>query len=1270
MKKFLVILFALFINSLLTAQVVTISDSVVWKNNTTFIDNDNSTKIIMLFEGAQNRSVDNLPVYFYKIKYEDNVYVDDIELVSAKYEVINNENLKGVENLDKLKGIPEVKSYITICRKQNYLAFELVPLRKNEITGNIERLMYFEYKVTCKESYQKKQSKSYTYSSNLSTGLWYKIRVSEPGIYKLTYTQLSQMGFTDFNSIGVFGYGGLLPKIVGDDKYDDIPEIPVKKVDVNSNSVFDSGDYLLFFAEGPHNIYWDEIWGVSHEYHAYSNYSYYFVSNTGTWKQPEDQASLTEYDVEISEFEDYDFLEKDSLNLTHSGRRWLWREFDYYLSYNFTKSFENVSLEDTAEITISLAARSSIASSFNVVINGVSQPTVSIAPTSNNSLSVYVKTNNLKTFELKPTSDVFSIGLTYNKTSSNSKGWLDYIAIKLKRDLILGNSFVRFRNFNSIADDTNGKYNISNAGSSTIVWDITDPVNAKNINGQLSGSIYSFNADVSEFREYIAFNISANYPTPEINGSSSLGLVENQNLHSVSPVDLIIVSHPDFLAQAEAIAQIHETYDDMSVYVTTSDLIYNEFSSGTPDISAIRNFIKMLYDRANTDDEIPDNLLLLGDGSYDNLGIDPAANNFILTYQSESSFSPTTSFVTDDYYVFLDDYEGMVYGTHDIDMGVGRLPVKTVEEANNVVNKLQAYYSNSSFGSWKNKILLIGDDAEGGETMHQTQSNNVGMQLDANYPVFNINKMFLDDYEQISTVQGHKYPDVNQDINDNINNGALIVNWIGHGNEKGWAHESVLTLNMIGEWQNTNKYPIFITATCEFSPWDHHDLVSAGEEVLLNPNGGGICLFTTTRLAFASGNANLAYAFYDTVFTREAQGKCIPIGLSVAYAKNKLNGDTNKRVYSLLGDPAMRPSLPNYVAYTTKINGMDVESFNDTIQATSLVTFEGIITKPDGSLADNFNGVVFPTVYDKRMDYTTRGNDGSEPLEYTAQKNIIFNGQAKVVNGKFTFSFIVPIDIAYFYDSGKVSYYAHNGTDIEASGYDSSFLIGGASGNNLDDNEGPEIQLFMNNEQFIPGGITDENPLLLAQIADESGINTVGSGIGHDITLTFDENTSDVIVLNKFYESTIDDFTSGEVNYPMSELALGPHTVKLKAWDVLNNSGEAMTDFIVANSAELVLDHIFNYPNPFSTSTDFYFDHNQPNQLLDVIINVFTVSGKHVKTIQDVVMSDGFRSQPIHWDGKDEFGDKIGKGVYVYKVKVRNSSGNVVEEIEKLVILN
>lgn len=1269
MKKSAFLVIILFINNLLTAQNIVFSDSIFWQSNKTFVDNEKNISDILSFDGVYNRSLDELPVYYKRVPINNKVEIVSISLLKADYQVVNKVDYQQVRNVNKITTEPETNAWTSVFRKQEYLSFELVPLRNNPTTGELERLVYFEYKVNFREVPVIKSQPKYASSSSMSIGRWYKIKVSQTGIYKLTYQQLTEMGFTNMSNIGVFGYGGMVPKTAGALIADDLPERPVYIGDQNSNSVFDSGDYLLFYADGPNRINFSASAAFTHDFHNYSNYAYYFVSDKGSFKQPVAASSVSSFDKTVNTYDDYVFLEKDSLNLMSSGRTMYWREFDYYLTHDFSVNVPNVSLSDLAFVTVNLAAKSSASSNFNIYINGIAQPIVSINSVSGSSTDWYARVNSLKTFETNPTSDNFNISITYNKTASNSKAWLDNIIINLRRKTILENGYLLFRDSESVEAGKNARYVISEANSGTVIWDITDRFNALKITGTLSGTNLSFNYAASDLKEFLVFNPTSSFSPPVYQGSDDVGVVSNQNLHSIQPADLIIVTHPDFYNQAVMVKNIHEQYDDMSVVIVKPDEIYNEFSSGTPDVGAIRNFVKMLYDRASSDN-LPQNLLLFGDGSYDNLSDDPSVSNFILTYESEASLAPVSSYVSDDFYVFLDDGEGSISGAHDMDMGVGRIPAKSSDEATDFVNKLTEYYSPTSYGNWKNNILLVADDSEGGETIHQSQSNTLAQQLENEHPVFNLEKVFLDDFEQISTVQGHRYPDVNQAINDIISNGVLVVNWIGHGNEKGWAHESILTLSMIKTWKNAGKYPIFVTATCEFTPFDHHDLISGGEEVLLNPDGGGIALFSTTRLAFSSSNASLSYKFYANLFDRDADDKVNTIGLSVAYAKNAQGSDTNKRVFALLGDPAMRPSVPSYEAFTTKINGVDVAAFNDTVSAMSLVSFDGVIKKSDGTIANDFNGFIYPVVYDKIMDYTTRGNDGYNPLNYRARKNIIFKGKASVTNGLFSFEFIVPVDIAYFYDEGKISYYGHNNTDTEAHGYDDSFIIGGTSDNPVSDNNGPVIELFMNDEQFVSGGITDENPILVANINDESGINTVGSGIGHDITIVIDENTAGAIVLNKFYEAETDDYTSGKVNYPMSSLEMGPHTITLKAWDVLNNSSEAVTDFIVASSSELVIDHIFNYPNPFSTNTAFYFDHNQPYVNLDVLIQVFTVSGKHVKTIEADVMTTGFRSEPIVWDGKDEYGDKIGKGVYVYKVKVKSPTGAVVDKFEKLVILN
>ncbi|HQB21243.1 MAG TPA: type IX secretion system sortase PorU, partial [Bacteroidales bacterium] len=1189
------------------------------------------------------------------------------------YQVVNKSDYENVNNLENLTNSFQTKAWSSKFRKNNFLSFEVLPLRINPNTNELEKLTRFEYKINYKFVSEKKSQQTYVTNSKMASGTWVKIKVEDSGVYKLTYEQLQEMGFSNFSSIGVFGYGGMLSKTVGQVVADDLPERPLLKVDVNSNSVFDSGDYILFYADGPHNIKFSITSLFSHEFHNYSLFSYYFVSDRGSFKAPINISSASSFDQTVTTYDDYLFLEKDSINLIKSGRTWFWREFDYYLNQDFNLNVKNVSLSDTAIVRVRLAAKSSVASSFNLSINGVNQPNIPFKSVSNSTTEVFARQNDsakYNTFRVLPSSENFNFNLTYTKTATNSKGWLDYISVQLRRKLSLTNSgFLVFRDTKSVADGAKSKFIISGANSSSLIWDITDRFNAKQIASNIVDDKLSFIAESSELREYLVFDYTTNFASPIYSGSTDVGSVENQNLHSHQPVDLVIVSPSEFMSQANEIKDIHEQYDNMSVVIVDPEKIYNEFSSGTPDVSALRNYLKMLYDRANTNN-IPENLLLLGNGSYDNISKDPQVCNYILTYESENSLAPTVSFVSDDYYVFLDDGEGGFLGIHDMDMGVGRLPIKSASEASDFANKMREYYQPVSYGNWKNNILLIADDADKGEIIHQTQTQNLATQIENDYPIFNLEKLFLDDFEQISTVEGHRYPDVNQAITDFIHNGVLTVNWIGHGNPNTWADERVLTTNMVKSWRNGPKYPIFVTATCEFAPYDNHNIVSAGEEIVLNPNGGGIALFGTTRLAFSESNAQLSYLYYKNIFKHDASGKVSTLGMSVANTKNQRGSDSNKRVFAFLGNPAMRPSVPEYQVFTTKVNGIDANVFNDTISAMETVVFEGVIKNSDNSVVENFNGSIFPVVYDKRQNYTTRGNDGSQPLEYTAQKNIIFKGNASVVNGRFRFEFIVPVDIAYFYDEGKISYYAHNNLNLEASGYDDSFIIGGSSNRAITDTEGPEIELFMNDENFISGGITDENPILLAKFFDESGINTVGSGIGHDITMIIDDKTSEAVVLNKFYESNKDDYKSGQLRYPLSNLELGPHSLKLKAWDVLNNSSEAVTDFIVANSSELFIDNLFNYPNPFSTYTEFYFDHNQPYLDLKVLIQIFTIAGNHVKTIETDMFSTGFRSQPISWDGRDEYGDKIGKGVYVYKVRVKSPNGNIIDKFEKLVILN
>lgn len=1262
-------------NILTFSQNVNFSDSITWTNKIHTIQayNEKDVEFILFSEKLAYNPDNYLPLYKFRDKISLNSKIEKIDLINVKYEIIADSLLKNVKNLNLITTNPEINSWISTSRKIDYLNFEFIPLRKN-VNGKIERLIYFECNIYLSEDRQKssKAGRTYVNSSKLADGKWYKIKVDNSNVYKLTYSQLKSMGFldSDMNSIGVFGYGKMVSKLINDSYIDDLQENPIYRADVNNNGIFDEGDYFLFYADGPNEIKYNSTGNFSHTMHEYSDFSYYFISNQGTWKQATTSNSLTTSNINVTTYDEYKFLEKDSLNLLESGRRFFWKIFDSKLSYNFSLHDENVSTTDSVKVKVCMVGRSSSSSNFAVKFNGITSPPTEMSILNLGGSTYAIERISSKNF--KTTSNDFAVTITYNKYSSSALAWLDYISFSYRKNLSLNSGQICFRDTKSVGTGNISKFIIESAPVNTIVWDITDRKNISKINGNYENNKYNIIRSSDALHEYLAFNPNSSFSAPIFSGSAELGFIKNQNLHALNPVDLIIVTNPVFSTQALGYKALHEQHDNMSVLIVTPQEIYNEFSSGTPDISAIRNFIKMLYDRSTSIEELPKNVMLLGDGSYENKSTAENISNFIFTYQTWESLTTLGSSVSDDFFVFLDDGEGNNLANEDIDIGIGRIPVKSAEEAENYLNKLRVYYSQVSYGNWKNNVLLLADDADlPSEVSFQKTMKSISINLRLNHTNINVEHIFLDSYPQIYTINGQRYPDANQAFVDAMNNGVFILSWLGHGNYKAWASEQLLDLNTILNWKNTNKYPIFFTATCDFSPYDNHNVVSAGEHVLLNPINGGIALFTTTRTVFGSNGEKFTKLFMEHIFHKDANNNHFSLGQAMLNSKNDNTQTTsNKLDFTVLGDPAIIPPFPKYNVKTTKINTIDVADFQDTVKAKTRVTINGIVEDQTGVLAANFNGIIQPIIYDKFMTYSTRGNDGNPPEIFQSQHNILFKGQATVTNGEFSFSFIVPVDIAYFYDYGKISYYATENSNIDAAGYYNQFIIGGTSNEGNSDIKGPEIDLFLNNKKFVDGGISNEKPILLAKLSDESGINTVGNGIGHDLILIIDDQTEKAIVLNKFYESKIDDFTTGNINYQMPELSLGQHTIKIKAWDVFNNSSEKKLDFTVINSAELSIDHIFNYPNPFSTSTFFYISHNQPFVELTTLIQIFTISGKLIKTLKYTGTSDGFQIPPIHWDGLDEYGDNIGKGVYLYKVTVKNNTGDKIEKFEKLYIIN
>lgn len=1250
---------------------------------------DTETQNFLNFSEAHYEPEDAfLPRYIQKVALSNADYSFNTTITNAIFEPLTETEVAIIKNPGLITSEIIVKSVVSIAKKQKYGIVSFIPIRKNASSGKYEKLVAFDLDVVPSSTNAKTQNRAvHTYASNsvLQNGNWYKIGLTKDGIYKLSYTFFQDLGIdvTTLNpqDIRIYGNGGgMLPELNSVARKDDLVENAIF-VQGEGDGVFDPSDYVLFYGKGPNTWNYNAAAcpKFAHTLNLYSDSAYYFVTvDLGAGKRIQTQASSGATPTNlVTTFDDYDFHESDNLNFIKSGRNWYGEFFDNIATYNFSFNFPNIDMTSPTTVSTRIASRSLTTTASYSVVSQTGSVNIPIGSTPGDSYSDYAIVGS-GCFSFNPNNASVIVSVT--KLTSSAVAWLDYIDVNARRQLTMSGDQMAFRDGQSVGVGNISQYTITSS-LPVQIWDVTEPTNVFLQNTTPVGSTFQFVLPSDTLKQFVAHN-GLSYLTPKISGT-----VANQDLHALSNKDYIIIAHPDFYSDATQLAAFHENLDTLSTVVVTPQQIYNEFSSGAQDISAIRDFVKMFYDRATVANELPQYLLMYGDGSYDNKKRFSNNTNFIPTYQSNNSTILTQSYVSDDFYGLLDDAEGLWSSTDAVDIGIGRFPVKNIAESNIVLKKVIDYNktgfspsvvnngcanlsNDSPFGDWRNIVCFVGDDEDGG--LHQIDANRLAIMVDTAANDYNIDKIFLDAYPQESTPGGSRYPTVAEAINKRIEKGCLIWNYTGHGGEVGLSHERVVEVAQINGWKNYNNLPLFVTATCEFSRFDDPDRTSAGEYVLLNPEGGGIALFTTVRLVFASGNFIVNRDLYEQAFTPMASGKMPRLGDLYYHVKTEPGGNSvNSRNFTLLGDPALTLAYPKYDVSTDTVNSTPVSvSSSDTLKALSLVTISGFVRASSGAVLNSYNGVIYPTVYDKSQNITTLSNDvGSPPYTFGVQKNILYKGKASVTNGAFKFSFVVPKDIAYAYGIGRISYYAENGTE-DANGFYEKVIIGGSNDSALADNAGPNVDLFLNDAKFVFGGLTDETPDLFAILKDENGVNTVGNGIGHDITAVLDGNTENTVVLNDYYQADLNSYKSGTIRYPFSELSEGKHTLSLKVWDVYNNSSQSYTEFIVARSAELALSHVLNYPNPFTTKTQFYFEQNQCCQVLDVSVQIFTVSGKLVKSIDQFVQTEGFRSDPIEWDGRDDFGDRIGKGVYIYRIKVKTSEGAVAEKFEKLVILN
>ncbi len=1244
----------------LTGQPITGQRNIEW-TPVQRIHLENQEIDIFHFRHARYELNALLPNYYEIIKIDNNseynVHIQNRTFQEADYELIKN-----MKNLEGLPSKINVLSRISSCRKEKYLQISFIPLRRNPNTGRVEMLTGFDLAVTPSGSPLKSStavSHEYTDRSVLASGYWVKIKVTENGIHRLSYNQLQNLGISNPANVRVYGNGGgILSMMNSDSRYDDLVE----------NNIAHNGDHILFYGQSPATWKYDSLVDFFNKsIHDYSNGTYYFLtSDLGKGRLiPNGQSPADPANHFSSSFDALLHHETENINLIGSGREWYGEVFDIVTERDFSFSFPELNKDEDITAKIETVGRSNKQTSMRVSANGNFVGSLVMAATTTGSSEHPHARPDTEYFTFKAATNNLVITLRYLKYSPSDEAWLNYITLNARRNLKMVEGSLIFRDRFSAGPGNVTEFILQGAGTSTEVWDITDPIRPLRMQTTLQGNTLRFKTATEQIREFIAFTPGSGYLTPVTEGND-VGSVPNQNLHALKNKNYVIVSPPEFIKNARTLAAHRYDHDGLDTVVLTTRQIYNEFSSGSRDVSAIRDFMKMLYDRAGTEDEMPKYVLLFGDGSYDNKGTNINNTNFIPTYQSANSLDPIRSLVTDDFFGLLDDNEGKTIGLMDI--GVGRFPVSTPEEALSVLNKTLSYDQTDMMGDWRNVICFIGDDEDGNQ--HMRYADELASYLKINHPNFTIGKIYLDAYTQVSSSSGLRYPDVNEAISQRIEKGALIINYTGHGGRTGLAHERVVRSDDIRSWKNTNRLPLFITASCEFSSFDKFESTSAGELVLLNPYGGGISLLTTTRMVYGGANQALNENFYKYVFEKDANNKNYRLGDIIRLTKNATEEGNNTRKFILLGDPALKLAYPKHRIRVESINGTPVTEITDTLKALSKVSISGYMEDEQGNPLNNFNGIVYPTIYDKANILTTLDNDEKSILfSFSLRNRVLYKGKASVTNGKFNFSFIVPKDISYNYDYGKLSFYADNGLE-DANGSFESVVIGGSADSVNNDIDGPELRVFMNDENFVFGGMTDKNPILIAFASDSNWINTMGNGVGHDLTAILDGNTNQTIVLNDYYESDTDSYKSGKIQYSFKNLETGSHTLKVKVWDVYNNSSDKLIEFTVKSEQDLILDRVLNYPNPFTTHTQFFFEHNQPNTDLDILIQIFTITGKLVKTIDYQSSASGYRIGPLDWDGRDDYGSKIGRGVYIYRVKVRTSLGLSAEKYEKLVILN
>ncbi|MEG1727982.1 MAG: type IX secretion system sortase PorU [Bacteroidaceae bacterium] len=1223
-------------------------------------------------------SIDSIvPYYTQQFSLENNKeYIVRVEY--PEYGALTKEEIAKVKRMKcHLVDTVQVVSSIGISRKQRQMDVAILPLIIKD--GKYLKLISCKINlVPIVANFAKRMGEvsvsSYAKKSVLSSGKWTKIKVKDSGIYQLTTSALQSMGFANINKVKVYGYGGLIQNEVINNgstpDYDDLVEVPLYRRD---NS-------LLFYANG--TVKWSAWnWSSStssyqstHMNNHYSQYSYYFVTEgENPMAFPKDKIlDVTAQTTDVSIFPERLVYEKDAFSW-YSGGSQFYDDYDFIAGNQKTFSIATPDVdvsEQNATVTISFTA-SNIART-NVSINVNSNSLGSLDLMGNTTYAKAMQAN--RTFVTKNMKDANNFTIT---TTSGRNARLDYIRINYMRKLNLQSTSLLFSHYQV----GRTRFNVSHANSNTRIWRIGKAGDVTTeVSGSLSGTTYG--AVVNDATQmYVALDVTAAYPVP-----TYVETIANQNLHADTVQDMVIIipESGNFEAQAQRLANLHKEKQGLRVKVVRANEIYNEFSSGTPDATAYRRYLKMLYDRATTEADMPRYLLLFGDCAWDNRmltsdwkGYD--AKNFLLSYESFNSTDEVDSYVTDDYFGLLDDGEGGNLVKGKVDLGIGRFPVRTIEQAKTLVDKVIAYMNNDEAGAWKNTVCMLADD--GNSNQHMNDAEFVAKRIQAANSELMVKRIYWDSYKRETTATGNTYPGAETSVKRIMNRGALVMNYCGHGSPYQISHEQVITLKDF-EAYSAPRLPLWVVASCEITPFDSQEK-TIGEEGVYNKKGAAIGFFSAARAVYSTPNRYINSYFMRYVFDSDKEGKRYTIGDAVRLTKVSLitppadetmeDNSVNKLKYALIGDPALVLAAPTYKIVVDSLNGNFLTSGKkEQMKAGSIAKVAGYIVDTKGNKVEDFKGTIKTTMMDSEEKIVCYNNAGDDikPYSYMERTKSLYEGSDVVRKGRFSIEFPIPLDISYSGESGLLNLYALSADkQIEANGSCSNFIIGGTLEEIKNDSIGPKMFVYLNTPEFQDGGRVNETPFFVAQLDDSDGINATGNGVGHNLELIIDGKEETSYVLNDYFENDFGSYTKGSVRFAIPPLKDGAHRLYFRAWDVKNNSSSTVLNFRVNEGLRPSLLDVSCTANPARTSTDFIVSVDRLDTEMTFSLKVYDLYGREVWTYAETGLSlSGYYS--IKWDLTSNTGALLPSGLYLFKAGISSKGSKESTKTKKIIILN